>query len=141
MFFLSKFAWKPIMNFIDQREKKIKMSIEKADEIKEELKNVENKKNKILKETRIKRDMILKEAIQIKEKIQLRAQEEGIIEKKKIIEETNKNIKIEKEIAIREFKNKIGDISIQIAEKILKKELDQKNKQDQFIKELVDKLY
>ncbi len=140
MFFLSKFAWKPIINFIDQREEKIKISIEKADQVKKELKHVEDKKNKILKETYVKKDMILKEAIQIREKIKSKAKEEGMIEKKKIIEETKKNIQIEKKVAIRKLKNKIGDISIQIAEKILKKELDQYDKQDQFIKELVDKL-
>lgn len=137
MFFLSKFAWKPIMNFIDQREEKIKISLEKADQMKEKLKYVEDQKNKILKETRIKRDMILKEAIQIREKIKLKAKEEGMIEKRKIIEETKKNIQVEKEVAIHKLKNKIGKISIQIAEKILKKELNQ-NQDKFFIKELVD---
>jgi len=141
MLFLSKFAWKPIMNFIDQRENKIKMAIEKAHQVKEELKHIEDQKNKILKETRVKRNMILKEAIQIREKIKFKAKEEGIIEKKKIIEETKKNIQIEKKIAIHELKNKIGNISVQIAEKILRKKLDQTDKQDQFIKELVEKLY
>ncbi|WP_185872280.1 F0F1 ATP synthase subunit B [Blattabacterium cuenoti] len=138
--FLSKFAWKPIMNFIDQREKKIEMSINNAYKIKNELKNVENQKNKILKETHIKRDMILKEAIQIKEKIKLEAKKESIIEKKKIIEETKKSIQIERKAAIFDLKNQIGDISVKIAEKILKQELSQINKQYKFIKELVDKL-
>ncbi|WP_185867207.1 F0F1 ATP synthase subunit B [Blattabacterium cuenoti] len=140
IFFLSKFAWKPIMNFIDQREEEIKISIEKADQVKKELKYIEDKKNQILKETRVKRDMILKEAIQIKEKIKSKAREEGMIEKIKIIEETRKNLQKEKEIAISKLKNKIGNISIQIAEKILKKELYQNDKQNKFIKELVEKL-
>ncbi|QIK16382.1 F0F1 ATP synthase subunit B [Blattabacterium sp. DPU] len=141
MFFLSKFAWKPIMDFIDKREEKIKISITKANQVRKELKHIEDQKNKILKETRVKRDMILKEAIQIKEKIKSKAKEEGMIEKRKIIEETNKNIQIEKKVAIFKLKNKIGNISIQIAEKILKKELDKTDKQNKFIKELVDKLY
>ncbi|WP_185859380.1 F0F1 ATP synthase subunit B [Blattabacterium cuenoti] len=139
--FLSKFAWKPIINFIDQREEKIRMSIEKADKVKNELKNVENQKNKILKETRVKRDMILKEAIQIREKIKLKAKEESLIEKKKIIEETKKSIQIERKAAIYKLKNQIGGISIKIAEKILKKELNQTNQQDKLIKELVNKLH
>ncbi|WP_185860781.1 F0F1 ATP synthase subunit B [Blattabacterium cuenoti] len=141
MLFLSKFAWKPIINFIDKREEKIKISIEKANQVKKELKHVEDQKNKILKETRVKRDMILKEAIQIREKITLKAKEEGMKEKIKIIEETKKNIQIEKKATIHKLKNQIGYISIKIAEKILKKELDQTDKQDQFVKELVDKLY
>ncbi|WP_185857385.1 F0F1 ATP synthase subunit B [Blattabacterium cuenoti] len=141
MLFLSKFAWKPIMNFIDQREEEIKISIEKADQMKKELKHIEDKKNRILKKTHEKRDMILKEAIQIGEKIKLKAKEEGMIEKRRIIEETKKNIQIEKEVELYKLKNKIGDISIRISEKILKKELDQVDKQDEFIKKLVDKLY
>ncbi|WP_185869676.1 F0F1 ATP synthase subunit B [Blattabacterium cuenoti] len=141
MLFLSKFAWKPIINFIDQREKKIQISIEKADIIKKELIDVENKKKKILKEIHMKRDIILKEALQIKEKIKIKAKKEGLIEKKKIIEETIKSIKIEKEAVLNELKNKIGGISVKIAEKILIKELNQTNKQDEFIKELVDKFY
>ncbi|WP_185852214.1 F0F1 ATP synthase subunit B [Blattabacterium cuenoti] len=141
MLFLSKFAWKPIMNFIEQREEKIKVSVEKADQMKKKLKDIEDKKNRILKETHVKRDMILKEAIQIREKIKIKAKEEGMIEKIKIIEETKKNIQIEKEVEYHKFKKKIGNISILIAKKILKKELDQTDKQDKFIKELVDRLY
>ncbi|BBA17015.1 F0F1 ATP synthase subunit B [Blattabacterium cuenoti] len=141
MLFLSKFAWKPIISFIDQREEKIKISIEKADQVKKKLESIEDQKNKILKNAYVKRDIILKEAIQIREKIKSKAKNEGMIEKKKIIEETRKTIQIEKKVAILQLKKKIGDISIQISEKILKKELDQYNKQDQLIKELVDKLY
>ncbi|WP_185852839.1 F0F1 ATP synthase subunit B [Blattabacterium cuenoti] len=141
--FLSKYAWKPIMKFIDQREEKIRISIEKADLVQKELKMVENKKNQILKETRIRRDRILEEAIQIKEKIKHKAIEEGVLEKKKLIEETKKIMQVERKMAIQELKDQIGDISIIIAEKILKKELGQNqktNKQEKFIKELVNKL-
>ncbi|AWU44492.1 F0F1 ATP synthase subunit B [Blattabacterium punctulatus] len=141
--FLSKYAWKPIIKFIDQREEKIRISIEKANQIQKELDFIENKKNKILKETRIKRDMILKEAIQMKENIKYKAIEEGFLEKKKILTETKKIIQIEKKAAIHDLKNQIGNISIKIAEKILKKELDQNKKmekQEKFIKEWLNKL-
>ncbi|AWU43932.1 ATP synthase F0 subunit B [Blattabacterium sp. (Cryptocercus kyebangensis)] len=141
--FLSKYAWKPIIKFIDQREEKIRISIEKANQIQKELDFVEKKKNKILKETRIKRDIILKEALKIKENIKSKAIEEGFLEKKKILKETKKIIQIEKKAAIQDLKNQIGNISIKIAEKILKKELDQNQKtekQEKFIKEWLNKL-
>ncbi|WP_185858589.1 F0F1 ATP synthase subunit B [Blattabacterium cuenoti] len=138
--FLSKFAWNPIINFIDQREEKIRKSIQKANQIQKELQEVKKKKDKILKETQIKRDIILEEAIQMREKIRLKAKKEGILEKKKIIEETKKDIHIKRKVAIQKLKNEIGDISIQIAEKILKKKLDHIHQQDKFIKKLVDKL-
>ncbi|WP_185869106.1 F0F1 ATP synthase subunit B [Blattabacterium cuenoti] len=139
--FLSKFAWNPIVNFIDEREKETEMYVNKAHNAKKELKDLENKKNEVLKEARLKRDIILKEAIQIQEKIKLKAKEEGIMIKKKMMEETKKNIQIEKEASVHRLKNEVVDISIQIAEKILKKKLDQTNRQDKFIKELVEKLY
>ncbi|WP_185876898.1 F0F1 ATP synthase subunit B [Blattabacterium cuenoti] len=138
--FLSKFAWKPIMNFIDQREKKISKSLEEADKLKEELKKIDNHKNKILKEACRKRDLILEEAIQIKKEIKSKAKEESLIEKKRIIEETKKVIQTEKEVAIHELKNKISDFSVKIAEKILTRELDKIQKQDKFIRNLIDKL-
>ncbi|AGD98435.1 F-type H -transporting ATPase subunit b [Blattabacterium sp. (Blatta orientalis) str. Tarazona] len=140
--FLSKYAWKPIMKFIDQREEKIRISIEKADLVQKELKMVENKKNQILKETRIKRDRILEEAIQIREKIKHKAIEEGVW-RKKAYRRDKKIMQGERKMAIQELKDQIGDISIIIAEKILKKELDpnqKTNKQEKLIKELVNKL-
>ncbi|WP_185859959.1 F0F1 ATP synthase subunit B [Blattabacterium cuenoti] len=143
IFFLSKYAWKPIMKFIDQREEKIRISIEDADLFQRELKMLENKKNQILKETRIKKDKILEDAIQIREKIKHKAIEEGVLEKKRLMEETKKILQLERKMAIQELKNQIGGISIIIAEKILKKELDSNqktNKQEKFIKELVNKL-
>ncbi|AER40590.1 MAG: F0F1 ATP synthase subunit B [Flavobacteriales bacterium] len=141
MFFLTKYAWKPIIKFIDKREEKIRISIEKADQVQRKLDSVENEKNKILKDARIKRDMILKEAIQIKENIKHKSMEEGFLEKKKILEETKKIIQIERKTAIQDLKNQIGDISIKIAEKILMKEFDKHpkmDKQEKFIKELLN---
>ncbi|WP_185851637.1 F0F1 ATP synthase subunit B [Blattabacterium cuenoti] len=142
--FLSKYAWKPIIKFIDQREEKIRISIEKADQAQKELKNIKNKKKKILKEIRIERDLILKEALKIKEEMKQKAREEGFFEKKKIIKETKKMLQIEREIAIQELKNQIGDISIKVAEKILKKEFDKNQKvnltQERFIKEFISDL-
>ncbi|WP_185873907.1 F0F1 ATP synthase subunit B [Blattabacterium cuenoti] len=141
IFFLSQYAWKPIMQFIDKREEKIRNSIKKADLAKNQLNIVENKINQILKETRIKRDSILKDAIKMREKIKNKAVQEGILEKKKILQESKKNIQLEKKTAIQEFKNQIGDISIKIAEKILKKEFDTKiNNQEEWLKKLVNKL-
>ncbi|WP_185870566.1 F0F1 ATP synthase subunit B [Blattabacterium cuenoti] len=143
MLFLSKYAWKPIIKFVDQREEKIRISIEKADQVKKELKDIENQKNKILKEIRIKRDFLLKEAIKIKEEIKHKAQKEGLLEKKKIIQEAKKMLQIERKVAIHELKNKIGDISIKIAEKILKEEFDKNqktNQQEKFIRKLINDL-
>ncbi|WP_185856156.1 F0F1 ATP synthase subunit B [Blattabacterium cuenoti] len=143
MLFLSKYAWTPIIQFIDKREERIRISIEKADQAKKEFKNIEEKKNKILKELRIEKDLILKEAFKIKEDILQNAKKEGFLEKKKMLQEAKSLFQKERKSAIYELKNQIGDISIKIAEKILKEEFDKKeliNKQEKFIQELVQNL-
>ncbi|WP_185851053.1 F0F1 ATP synthase subunit B [Blattabacterium cuenoti] len=141
--FLSKIAWRPIIKFIDQREDKIKVSIETADRIQKELEMVEYKKDTILKETRRRRDLLLKEAIEIQKKIKYESIEKGLNERKRMIEETKKNIKEEKRIAILKLKNQVGNISIKIAENILKQKFSSnqtRDKQEKYIKELINKI-
>lgn len=142
LFFLSKFAWKPIINFIDQREKKIQISIEKSDQLIKEFQKIENKKKIILKETFEKRDIILKEAVKIKDKIRVRAKKEGLLEREKMLKETEKIIHMKKKDVFKQLKSQIGEISVMIAEKIIIEKLNNKqNKQEEIIKKLVEKLY
>ncbi|WP_185864525.1 F0F1 ATP synthase subunit B [Blattabacterium cuenoti] len=140
LFFLSKFAWKPIMNFIDQREEVIRKSIEKSSQLRKEFKNIEDKKNIILKKALKKRDVILKEAIQIKNKIKIEAKQESILEREIMLKETEKIIQMKKKDAFKEIKNQIGEISTTIAEIIIKKKLDEKNDK-QIIKNLIEEKF
>ncbi|WP_185850444.1 F0F1 ATP synthase subunit B [Blattabacterium cuenoti] len=141
LFFLSKFAWKPIINFIDQREKEIQTSIEKSDQLIKEFQKIENKKKIILKEAFEKRDIILKEAVKIKDQIKVKAKKEGLLEREKMLKETEKIIHMKKKDAFKKLKSQIGGISIKIAEKILTEKLNNKqNKQEELIKKLVEKL-
>lgn len=139
-FLLTKFAWRPIIQFIDQREKKIKISLEMAEKIKEEAILMSNKKNKLLEDAYLERDIILKEAIKIKNNIIIEARENAHFERDKIIKETQKLIQKERKSAILNLKNQIAIISINIAEKILKKELNYKNQHYQFLQKLVNEL-
>ncbi|WP_238785407.1 F0F1 ATP synthase subunit B [Blattabacterium cuenoti] len=134
IYFLSKYAWTPIIKFIENREQQIINSITNANKIKQQFILLDQQQKKILQEAIYKRDSIIKEAMQIKNNIQKKAINDGILAQRKIINETKRMLKIEKEIAIQEIKNQIGSVSITIAEKILKKELNNKDlSQEKFI--------
>ncbi|WP_185855567.1 F0F1 ATP synthase subunit B [Blattabacterium cuenoti] len=138
MWVLNKFAWHQIINFINERENKISMSMKHAKKLNEELRYVESKKNKILKYASLKKDLMLKEAIQIKNKIQSEAKKEGLIEKNKIIGHAKKIIEKEKKEAIFKLKKEIANISINIAEKILKKKLEKDDEQKKFMEKIIN---
>ncbi|XOD68365.1 MAG: F0F1 ATP synthase subunit B [Flavobacteriales bacterium AspAUS03] len=138
--FLGKFAWKPIMQFIEQREEDIRSSLEMAKQAREEMYFVQANRDRLLKEAWRERDAILKEVHQIKDKIQAEAQESAQAESDKMIEQARRAIENERIAAIVVLKNQVADISLSIAEKILKKELAHKDQQQQFLKELVNEL-
>ncbi|WP_238785497.1 F0F1 ATP synthase subunit B [Blattabacterium cuenoti] len=141
MYFLSKYAWTPIIKFIDNREKTILISIKNAKKIQEELILLDKQKQQILKEAINKRDSIIKEAMQIKNNIQQQTIQDSILEQRKIMHETKKMLRIEKKIAIQEIKNKIASVSITIAETILKKQLNQNDSyQEKFIENVINNL-
>ncbi|WP_185882987.1 F0F1 ATP synthase subunit B [Blattabacterium cuenoti] len=135
--FLSKYAWKPIMDFIEKREKKIRISIDKADKLKVELEQIQIQKNEILKSAYIEKTHLLEEAIRIKKKME----NEGLIKKQKIVNSAKKVIAKEKKIAFHQLKNEIGSISIEIAKKILQKKLNKNKKQEELINSILDKFY
>ncbi|WP_185877425.1 F0F1 ATP synthase subunit B [Blattabacterium cuenoti] len=140
LLFLSKFAWNPIMKFINKREKIINKSFENAIQIKNKLYEIENKKSIIIKKAYEKRNAILMETIKIKENIKNSAKKEALIERNKILNETKIIIDIEKKNAVKSLKNKVKLISIEIAEKILRKKLNNDIDQKDFVKNLIDKL-
>ncbi|WP_185877940.1 F0F1 ATP synthase subunit B [Blattabacterium cuenoti] len=140
IFILSKFAWNPIINFIDKREKKIKDSIEKANLLEHKLNEIEKKKNEILKSAYEKKDRIIKETIKIKNDIKLKAINDGIIEKENIIKSYKNILNRERNKSFQLLKNEIKFISIEIAEKILRKKLKKDLEQENFIKCLIEKL-
>tara|TARA_B100000902_G_scaffold387823_1_gene432515 strand:- start:482 stop:970 length:489 start_codon:yes stop_codon:yes gene_type:complete len=135
LFVLKKFAWKPILNAVDERNKSIEDALKAADNAKEEmaLLNIDNER--ILSEARIERDSLLREAREMKEKIVNEAKDQANTEANKILLLTKDQINNEKRKAITELKNKVAEMSIDIAEKILKSELSDKNKQKKLIAE------
>ena len=134
---LKKFAWKPVLNIVNEREKEIEKALSSAEAARKEMELLTADNERILRETRQKKEALLKEAQHIKEKIIYQAKNEAKTEAQKIISQAKKAIQNEKKAAIIDLKNQVGDISIGIAEKLLQQELNEKNRHKESINRLL----
>jgi len=137
LFVLKKYAWKPIMEALKEREDSIESSLRAAENAHEEMKNLKVGNEKLLKEAKEERDAILREARKIKENIIEEAKTKANEEAGNIVESAKDRIKHEKMAAIVEIKNLIADQAITIAEKVLRDELKDKKKQKEYINVLL----
>ncbi len=133
---LKKFAWKPILEAVNDREEGIKNALESAEAAKKEMQSLNADNERILKEARSERDLLLKDAREIKEKIISDSKEEAQEQASSIIESAKAAIEVEKQAAISDLKTQVAHLSIEIAEKVIKQELSSKD--DQLA--LVDKM-
>ena len=136
LYALIKFAWKPILKALKDRERSISKSLSAAQRAKDEMAKIEFGNEKITAFAKIERDNLLKEAKEIKNKIIEEAKAEAKEEAAKIVRKALNSVEKEKNEAINEIKNQIASLSIDIAENILKQELKDRSKQ----KELIDNL-
>ncbi|MBT3621670.1 MAG: F0F1 ATP synthase subunit B [Flavobacteriales bacterium] len=132
---LKKFAWGPILTAVEEREDGIKDALEAAEKAKAEMQALNADNERILAEARNERDVLLKEAREMKGKIVNEAKEQANTEADKILISAKEQINNEKMKAITELKNQVADMSIDIAEKVLKSELSDKNKQNELVAE------
>jgi len=132
---LKKYAWKPILAAVDERNKSIEDALKAADKAKEEMLSLNADNERILMEAKKERDILLKEGREIKDNIIAEAKDKAKIESDKILITAKEQINNEKMKAITELKNQVAEMSIDIAEKILKSELSDKNKQKELIAE------
>ena len=132
---LKRFAWRPILNSVEERNKSIKESLEAAEKAKEEMELLTADNERILNEAKKERDSLLKEAREIKDKIISDAKGKAVQEAEKIIVSAKEQINNDKMKAITELKNNVAKISIEMAEKVLRKELEDVEQQKLFISE------
>lgn len=137
LFILKKYAWKPIMNALKEREGSIEDSLRAADKAREEMKELKLDNEKLLRDAKDERDALLREARIIKEKIIDEAKERAGTEANNIVESAKKRIENEKKAALVEIKNTIATTSIEIAEKILREEFKDKKKQSDYIEKML----
>tara|TARA_Y100000766_G_scaffold284862_1_gene305075 strand:+ start:13007 stop:13504 length:498 start_codon:yes stop_codon:yes gene_type:complete len=134
LFLLRKYAWKPILSAVEEREEGIKNALEAADNAKKEMEALNADNERILREAKAERDSILKEAREIKETIITEAKTQATEEADKVLASAREQINNEKLAAITELKNQVADLSIDIAEKVLKSELKDADKQKELVK-------
>ena len=134
---LKKFAWKPILDAVNEREEGIKNALLSAEKAKEEMASLQSNNEETLKKARSERDSLLKEAREIKQQLIDEAKSEAKNEAKKIISQAQETIQNEKNAAIVDLKNQVAGLSIDIAEKVLKEKLSDEKAQMQLVKDLV----
>lgn len=137
---LVKFAWKPIMESITAREEGIKDAIASAETAKKEMMNLKADNQRLLDESRAERDTMLKEAREIKEKMIADAKSEAQVQGAKMIEQAKASIESEKNAAMAELKNQVSGLSLEIAEKLLKAELSNKESQTVLVEKMLDEV-
>lgn len=139
-FLLAKFAWKPILKAVNEREESIKKALSSAEEAKLKMAELKADNEVLLNKARAERDEMLKEAREIKDKIVAESKSIAKVEADKIITAARESIQQEKMAAITDLKNQVAKLSIDIAEKILKDELSSADKQKAIIDNVVKEI-
>lgn len=136
-YILRKFAWKPILNSLGEREKNIADSLETAQRVRAEMALLKSENEELLAKAREERAVILKEAREIKDKIINEAKDQAKNEASKIITEAQQAINAQKMAAITDVKNEVGKMVIEITQKVLKRELSTQQAQEEHIQGLI----
>lgn len=134
---LKKFAWKPILGAVSDRENSIKDALDSAEKAKREMENLQADNEKLLKEARAEREAMLKEARDIKNKMIEEAKDEAKKEANQLILQAQASIQTEKRAAISELKSQVANLSIDIAEKVVREELSNKNRQLELVESML----
>ncbi|WP_395077937.1 F0F1 ATP synthase subunit B [Flavobacterium sp.] len=137
IFLLKKFAWKPILDAVNDREEGIKNALLSAENARKEMQNLQADNQRILQEARLERDTMLKEAREIKEKMIADSKTEAQAQGLKMIEQAKAAIESEKNAAMAELKAQVSNLSISIAEKLLKDELSNKETQTKLVEKML----
>ena len=137
---LAKFGFPVITKMVEDRKNYIDESLKKAREANEKLANIQSESELIMRQAREKPAEILKEAMATRDNIIKEARDKADIESKKIIESAKEQIKVEKDLAIRDIRSQIINLSTQVSEKVLRRELDDNNKQLSYIDSLLDEI-
>ncbi|MBP7510880.1 MAG: F0F1 ATP synthase subunit B [Bacteroidia bacterium] len=135
LFLLSKFAWKPILNSIREREDSINNALNSAEEARKQMDALKSDNEKLLNQARAERDLMLKEANEMKESIIAQAKKSAEEEGHKIIVKANASIESAKINAMNELKTQVAVLSVDLAEKVLRKKMEDRAQQESFVNE------
>lgn len=140
IFLMIKFAWKPILSALEERESGIQDALNAAQKAKEEVEAMNSDNDRLLKEARLEREEMLQEARSIKDKIIADAEVIAQAESQKIIDKAKSTIESEKKAALEDIKTEVVKLSIAVAEKLLQDELAKEQKQTAHIDAIIDEV-
>ena len=138
---LGKFAWKPIMKSLKEREDSIENALNAAEKAKDEMAQLVFSNEQLMKEAKEERDTMLRDARKIRDHVIGEAKTKAEEEANRIVETSKENIHFEKMAALTELKNQIAVLSIEIAEKIMKEDLSTNEKQKALVVKLLDEIH
>lgn len=130
---LKKFAWKPILSAVEERNSLINDSLQAAEKARDEMSELNSNNEKIIAQAKLDRDSLLKEAREMKSQIISQAKDQATLEAEKLVNSAKEQISNEKMRALTELKNHVADLSIEMAEKVLSNELSDASKQKELI--------
>ncbi len=136
-FLLKSFAWKPILSGLKDRETEIGSALKMAEETRAEMAKLKSDNEKLLAEARLERDKILKEAKESANNLLVEAQTKATAEGNRILEDARESIQNEKAALVAQMKKDVASLSIEIAEKLLRKELSDKKTQETLVSDLL----
>lgn len=137
VFFLKKFAWKPILSSLKEREDSIESALRMAEETRAEMAKLKSDNDKILAEARAERDKMIRDAKNITDKMIADAKDKAVTEGNKIIADAREAIQQEKTAMVSQMKKDMASFSIEIAEKVIRKELSDKTSQELLVSSLI----
>lgn len=140
LFILKKFAWKPILKGLNDREANIAGSIATAEKVKLEMSQLKSENEALLVAAREERAIMLREAKEIKDRMINDAKDEAKVQASKIIADANASIHNQKMAALTDIKNQVGKMVIEVSEKVLRRELSDKSEQENYIKQLAEEI-
>lgn len=139
-YILAKYAWKPILKSLDEREKNISDSILSAENMRKEMDGMKSENEALLAKAREERSQMMREAKEIRDKMIQDAKEQARKETNKIVADAQSVINQQKMAAITDLKNQVGNLVLEVSEKVLRRELNNKEEQEKYIQQLAQKV-
>ncbi len=136
LWILGKYAWKPILKSLDEREKNISDSILSAENVRKEMAALKSENETLLAKAREERSQMMREAKETRDKIIQEAREQARKETNKIVADAQSVINQQKMAAITDLKNQVGNLVLEVSEKVLRRELNNKGEQEKYIEQL-----
>lgn len=134
LFVLGKFAWKPILGALKERENSIDGALKSAEQAREDMENLQAKNEELIAEAKQERDKMIRDAAKLAQDMKDQAKEDAKVIGDKMIEDARASIESEKDDAIKEIKDQVAELSLQITERLLKKNLSDDKSQQELIK-------